>query len=148
MFLGELAAHVAVGELIDVQPGQLEVGPRSALVVEAFQDLADDHVGVRMPAIFRHDRGDFLFHDHLSLGDSLVVFWRPWRNRLDSTVSMPFSVLRTTREATPSNSSRIAKPRSGPRTATTLVKLSDIIPRRATTVTLIRPTSPTPVRGS
>ena len=41
-----------VGELIDVERNQFEVRAGAAVVVVAFEDLADDHVGVRTEAVF------------------------------------------------------------------------------------------------
>ena len=55
VFLRQLATQPAFGQLIDVQRRQTETRTRSALLIEPFENLAEDDVGVRVALI---DGGD------------------------------------------------------------------------------------------
>src|SRR5262249_7057744 len=58
------AAHVLVSELINEHGDELEPRAFLAVVVEAFKDLAHDHVGMRMPAILGDDGSNGLAFVH------------------------------------------------------------------------------------
>ena len=66
----------------------------------------------------------------------------------EGMASVAASVLRTNSAAVPFVSSISFKPRSGPSTLTVVARLSEVVPLGASTVTLKRPSTPTPVRGS
>ena len=64
VLLGEGPAHVVFGELIDVHRHEAQVRKGLAVVVIALEDLADDDVGVGVPAILGDDGGDALGFGH------------------------------------------------------------------------------------
>ena len=61
-----VAGKVVVGELIDVERNELQVGTGAAVVVVAFEDFADDHVGVGMPPVLGDDGGDCFRLGHIA----------------------------------------------------------------------------------
>ena len=52
----QVAAEIGLGKLIDIHRGDAEVGTRPAILPPAFQDLAQDHIGVAGAMIDRADR--------------------------------------------------------------------------------------------
>src|SRR5262249_17857450 len=84
-------------------------------------------------------RGGFSFR-HFSSNLSWKAF--------DENVSLPLSDFRTMKAATSLAFSISGIPFSGPRTQTTFVILSAVMPWRAMIVTLMRSVRPKPVRGS
>ncbi len=59
MFPGQVPAHVSLGKLVDVHRHELHVRPDPAVIVEALENLADDHVRVRVEPILGDDGGNF-----------------------------------------------------------------------------------------
>ena len=51
-------SEILVGKLIDVHGGQPELRPRPAILFPALENLADDHVRMRVGAILGDDGGD------------------------------------------------------------------------------------------
>ncbi|GBD35780.1 hypothetical protein HRbin36_00895 [bacterium HR36] len=65
MFLGQFAAHVVSRELIHVHAHHFQFGETSSLVVETFENFANNHVSVRVEAIFGNDSGYAIFPFHV-----------------------------------------------------------------------------------
>src|SRR5262249_16128569 len=68
MLFGQISTHVALGKLIDVHRHELQVRPSAAVIIEAFQNLADDDIGMRVHSILRSNSSDFF------LGHSATEF--------------------------------------------------------------------------
>ena len=62
VLLRQVAAEVTFGELVNVHRHEPEVRPGLAVVEEAFEDLAEDDVGVRPAAVLGDEGGDALRH--------------------------------------------------------------------------------------
>src|SRR5262249_35017428 len=66
VLLRQVAAHLLLGELIDVQGRQLDARERLAVKGVALQELGEEDVGVRPAVVYGDDSGYFLRRVHAS----------------------------------------------------------------------------------
>src|SRR5207248_9773607 len=102
-------AHVVGGKLIDVQRCQLQVWTGPAMVIEALQNLGQDHVGMAVVTVFSRDGGNLFLHGLIS---------NP-ANPLVAAVLAPLPKSQVTLASQPGIAPIIGSPLSEPRTLTT-----------------------------